>query len=187
MIHNFFFLLFSFSMLFNAAPLNASAYDNDVLDIFSKLMPRFILMSSSKNGLQDKIEICVLHDKIDERAALSLIDKIDSNYPSGIKNYKIKVLNSNYSHIDVCQNSQLTFMFDSGDKNIDKAVKYSNEHTIFTMSYDPKYLEKGVNASLFLGRKVTPYVNMNALRKSGIELDNVLIRISKIYLNEDGQ
>jgi hypothetical protein len=55
------------------------------------------------------------------------------------------------------------------------------------MSYDPKYLEKGVNASLFLGRKVTPYVNMNALRKNGIELDNVLVRISKIYSNEDGK
>lgn len=174
-------------MLLSTAPLNASEYDNDVLDIFSKLMPRFILMSSGKNNLQDKIEICVLHDKVDERTALSLIDKIDSNYPNGIKNYKIKLVNSNYSHIDVCQNSQLAFMFDTGDKNIDKTIKYSNEHTIFTMSYDPKYLEKGVNASLFLGRKVTPYINMNALRKSGIELDNILVRISKIYSNEDGQ
>lgn len=187
LIQNFFFLLFSFSMLLGAVPLNASAYDNDVLDIFSKLMPRIILMSSGKNSLQDKIEICVLHDKIDERVALSLTDKIDSNYPNGIKNYKIKLVNSNYSNIEACQNSQLAFMFDTGDKNIEKLIKFSNEHAIFTMSYDPKYLEKGVNASLFLGRKVTPYVNMNALRKNGIELDNVLVRISKIYSNEDGK
>lgn len=150
-------------------------------------MPRFVLMSSSKNNLQDTIEICVLHDKIDERIALSLIDKVDSNYPKGIKNYKIALLNSDYSNLDACQNSHLAFMFDTNNKNIDKTIKFSNKYTVLTMSYDAKYLEKGVNTSLFLGRKVTPYVNMNTIRKNGIELDNVLLRISKIYTDEDGK
>ena len=187
MINNFFFLLFTFILTLNSTTLYALTYDDDVLDIFSKLLPRFILMSSKKNKIQDKIVICVLHDRIDERIALSLMDKIDSNYPNGIKNYKIKLINSNYSNIDLCQNSQLAFMLDTGEKNIEKAIKFSNENTIFTMSYDAKYLENGVNASLFLGRKVTPYINMSAVSKNGIELDNALVRISKIYSNEDGK
>lgn len=53
------------------------------------------------------------------------------------------------------------------------------------MAYDAKYLEQGVHASLFLGRKVTPYINLNGMRKNEIELDNTLVRISKIYSNED--
>lgn len=172
-------------MSLNSTALYALSYDADVLTIFSKVLPRIILMSSQKNVLQDKMEICVLHDKLDERIALSLMDKIDSSYPSGIKNYKIRLRESDYSNLEVCKNSQLVFIFDTDDKNINKTIKFSNKHDIFTMSYDAKYLEKGVHASLFLGRKVTPYINMDDIRKNEMELDNALVRISKIYSSED--
>lgn len=171
---------------FKPAALYSATYDDDVLDIFSKIVPRLVLMSSAKNNLKEKIEICVLHDKIDEQIASRLIDRIDSNYPNGIKNYKIKSKRSDYANIGSCRHAQLMFMLDSDDKNIEKTVKYSHSHTIFTIAYDSKYLEKGVGASLFLGRKVTPFINMQAIQKSGIEMDNTLIRISKIYTSEDG-
>lgn len=184
-MNHFLILLFTLTMSLNSTALYALSYDDDVLTIFSKVLPRFILMSSQKNTLQDKMEICILHDKLDERAASSLIDKINGNYPSGIKNYKIKVLESDYSHLEVCQSSQLVFIFDTDDKNINKTIKFSNKHAIFTMSYDDRYLENGVHASLFLGRKVIPFINLNGIRKNEMELDNALVRISKIYSNED--
>lgn len=174
-------------MFIHSSALNASMYNDDVLEIFSKIMPRFILMSSQKQNLKNQIEICVLYDKMDESPASSLIEKIGNNYPKGIKNYPLKPINTSYSNIDLCRNSQLAFMFDSSDKNINQAIKYSKEHHILTMSYDANYLEKGVNGSLFLGRKVIPYVNMDSLRENGIELDNMLIQISKIYHIEDGR
>lgn len=162
-------------------------YDDDILNMFSKIAPRFVLMSNQKNTLKDKIEICILHDEIDEKYAVSLMEKISSNYPNGIKNYKLKLINSNYAHLELCQNSQLAFLFDTDDKSINKTIKFSNEHTIFTISYEPNYLEKGVNGSLFLGKKVIPYLNMSSLQKSGIKLDNVLVQISKIYSQEEGK
>lgn len=164
--------------------IHASVYDDETLTIFAKIIPRMILMSSQKERIKENIEICILNDKIDERTALLLIDKIHDAYPNGITNHPLKLTNSTYTAIDKCQNSQLIFLLDTNDKNIEKALQYSHDHTAMNISYDPKYLENGVETSLFFGRKVTPYLNINALRKNGIEIDNLLIRISKIYLYE---
>lgn len=180
----FYFLFVNFIFI-SSTSLNAAVYDQDVLDILSKLTPRLILMSSQKNHLKDKIEICILHDAIDELISISFVDKLQNSYPNGIKNYPLKLRNITYSKIDECQNSQLIFMFDSGEQNIEKALKYAREHTAMSMSYNPKYLDNGANASLFLGRKVTPYLNVYTAQKNQIEFDNILVRISKIHLKED--
>lgn len=184
MIHNFFKLLVILLISCNSTALYASFYDDDVLDIYSKIIPRLILMSSEKSKFKDKLDICIVNDKADDRTAFSLSGKVASQYPEGIKNLKIKMMNTSYSNIEICQNAQMLFLLNSSESNIEKATKYSNEHAIITMSYDAKYLDNGVGLSLFLGRKVTPYINMGIFRKTGIELDNVLLRISKIY-NED--
>jgi len=184
LISRFFFL---FVFTFYTTVLQASMYDEDTLEIFSKIIPRFVLMSTQKNTLQNKIGICILHDKFDEKATETLTDKIHNSYPDGIKNYKIKVIESEYSSVEVCGRSQLVFMFDSNEKNIDNSIRILRQYPILTMSYNAKYLENGVGATLFLGRKVVPYINMGAIRQSGIELDNVLVQISKIYGKGDSK
>lgn len=161
--------------------LNASTYDDDVLNIFSKIAPRFIIMSSQKNKIENEIKICVLHDKIDERVALSFIDKINTNYPEGIKNYPIKFINSSYFNIGECKSTQLAFIFNSDRNNIKEAVLYLNRQNILSMSYEEELLDYGVHISLFIGRKVLPYINMKAITENKIELDNILLRVSKIY------
>jgi len=178
---NAFRLMLIISLLFGTGSLNAFVYDGDVLDIYSKIMPRFVLMSSQKEKIENTLEICILHDKVDERTALSLIEKVNNNYPQGIKDYKIKLLNGSYLDMEPCKNSQMSFMFNTSDKNIKKALEFSDKHVLLTVAYDKELLEKGVSISLFLGRKVTPYVNIKALRRNGVELNNVLLRISKIY------
>jgi hypothetical protein len=168
-------------MLFNVSTLSASTYDDDTLEIFSKILPRFVLMSSQKDKLKDEISICVLHNTVDENLAKSLIDKVTKNYPDGIKNYKIKLIGSSYSNIDSCLNTQLLFIFNSDENNIKKSIEFSNNNGKLTMSYDSILLKDGAGISLFMGRKIIPYINLKAIQKNGIELDNVLLRISKIY------
>jgi len=76
-------------------------------------------------------------------------------------------------------------MFNTSEENIEKALSFSYKYSLLSVSYDERLLDKGVELSMFLGRKVTPYININSLRKSGIELNNVLLRISKIYEGGD--
>lgn len=168
-------------MLIISTFLDASAYDDDVLNIFSKIAPRFIIMSSQKDKIKNEIEICVLHDKIDERVALAFIDKINTNYPNGIKNYPIKFINSSYSNIGECKTAQLAFIFNSDINNIKDTVLYLNRQNILSMSYEEELLDYGVQISLFIGRKVLPYINIKAVTDNKIELDNILLRVSKIY------
>jgi hypothetical protein len=184
-LNNAFCLLFALSLLFSASTLPAATYDDDTLEIFSKLLPRFVLMSSQKDKLKDEISICVLHNAVDENSAASLIGKVNKNYPDGIKTYKITLISSNYSDIDSCLNTQLLFIFNSDGKDIKKSIEFSKNNGALTISYDSILLKEGIGASLFLGRKVTPYINVSAIRKSGIELNNVLLRISKIYSEDD--
>ena len=182
---NAFRLLLYISIVFNSNILTASIYDDDTLNIFSKISPRLVLMSSQKEKLKGEINICVLSDEMDKRVATLLINKTDTNYPSGIKNYEIKFIKSNYSNIKKCQSSQLIFLFNTDSNNIKKALEYSREKKILTISYDQKILEDGVDISLFLGRKIIPYINIYSIRKKEILLNNVLLRISKIYTARD--
>jgi len=142
-------------------------------------------MSSQKEKLKDEINICVLYDEMDKRLASLLISKTENNYPNGIKNYKINFTKSNYSNIKKCQNTQLIFLFNTDEENIQKALEYSLMNKTLTISYDQKILEDGVDISLFLGRKIIPYININSIRKKDIVLNNILLRISKIYTARD--
>lgn len=184
LMHKFFYSTLLCTLFIASTSLNAAVYDGDVLDIFAKIAPRLVLMSSQKERLKENIEICVLHDKIDEAVKTSFIGRIENSYPHGIKNYPIKVIDGSYANINLCKNSLLLFMLNTNDENIKNTLKYAVEHSSLTMSYDPNMLTYGVNTSLFLGRKVTPYLNLDSAQKNKIEFDNILIRISKIYLNE---
>lgn len=180
MLSIIFRFLFGFFILFNSSVLSAISYD-DVINIFSKIMPRFILMSSQKEKITTDIEICILHDDIDKMTALLLHDAIKRNYPNGLQKYKINTILSSYSDIDSCKNSQLIFMFRANDKNIKETFQFSAKNKILTLAYDAKLLESGADMSLFLGRKITPYINYESLKSKDIKFNNILLRIAKIY------
>lgn len=177
--------LFLLLTLTNTMLLNAANYNHDVINIYSKMLPRFIMMSSQKSKIDDDIEICVLRDSIDVRVAQLLSDNIKNNYPNGILNHSIKLTQGDYNHLESCKNAQLMFMFNSDDKHIESALLFSQENALMTITYDVLLLEKGADISLFLGRKVTPYLNMKSITEKNILLDNILLRVSKIYIKSD--
>lgn len=172
-------ILFFIYLLSNLTALYA--YDDNILNIYSKMLPRFILMSSQKEKITDKIEICILHDAIDDRDAALLMDKVNNNYPHGVNSDKIKLLSIGYNDLQVCKNAQSAFLFNSNDINIKKAILFLNRQKILTISYNAQLLEDGAEISLFIGRKVQPYINIQEILKNNIKLDNILLRVSKIY------
>ncbi|MDF1877575.1 DUF4154 domain-containing protein [Sulfurimonas sp. SAG-AH-194-L11] len=183
------FKIFRFILIFilfmNPLSISASNYDNDLLNIYSKLMPRFILMSSLKEKLQDKMSLCIVSDVEDEKYVEILIAKSKKNYPHGIKNYEIVFIRSSYENIQECKNTQLAFLFNTNSKNIEHFTLFSHKHTMLTVGYSPETLEMGSDISLFIGRKIQPYINTETIREKNITLENILYRISKIYLEKD--
>jgi len=178
-------LFLTFLLLFNTLSIHASDYDEDILEIFSKILPRLILMSTQKEKIEDEIQICILYEEVDFNAANSLTDKINSNYPNGIKNHKINIIHTNYNELIKCQDTQLAYLFNTQTNIIIQSIKHLNQYSILTLSYDPIQLQYGVHASLFLGRKVMPYLNIKRIHADGIKLDNILIRVSKIYTEKE--
>lgn len=154
------------------------------VNIFSKLIPRFILMSSKKDEIDQKIEICILHDKSDHDSAELLRGKIAQNYPNGIKNYPIDVVLVEYQDLLQCENKELVFLFNQESESITQSIEVLNKLHLLTMSYDQSYLQDGVAVSLYLGRKILPFLNMRVIEQNHITLDNVLVRVSKIYTDE---
>jgi hypothetical protein len=165
--------------------VSATDYDEDVLEIFSKLLPRFVIMSDQKFKIKDQINICVLHEDIEKGPASSLIDKIIRNYPRGIKNYNVKLTQTDFTNLSTCNNSELLFLFNSSEKNINETLLYAKKQKKLTVSYDASLLTNGVEVSLFLGRKILPYINISALKQNSIMVDPILLRISKIYMQTD--
>jgi len=177
-----FILLF---VLSHTLLLNAGNYNEDVLTIYSKMIPRFVVMSSQKEKIKTDIEICILRDKLDEVDAHLLIEKIESNYPSGLLNHPIKLIQTNYTNIQKCKSSQLAFMFNADDNHLHHAISFLQKHRILSLSYDMALLEKGADASLFIGRNVMPYRNIKATSSTNIFFDTLLLRVSKIYKEDE--
>ncbi len=171
--------------IFNSNYLFSSSYNEELLEVFSKIAPRLVVMSNQTDEIRSVINICVVNDSLDDEYGSLMIHKIQKNYPNGVKNYKLKLINTNYSALNICQQAHIAIMFDTNEQSIEKSLKFFNQNRILTFSYNPKYLEYGVGVTLYIGKKVVPYINMGVLRKNRIELDNTLIQISKIYGQEE--
>ena len=167
--------------LLHVNSLNAAVYDADVLEIFSKLLPRFIMMSSQKEKVKDSVNICIVHNEVDKSSALILKEKIEFNYKNGIKNININIVHADYSDVHPCKNTQLSFIFNTQKDKLSHALEFLNKQKMLTVSYDPLLLQNGVGVSIFLGRRVAPYINMKSINTNKIKLDNLLLRVSKIY------
>lgn len=179
-------LLFVTIMTLYYSVLNANVYDADLLNTYSKLSPRFVLMSTQKLKVKKSIEICLVYDNEDERVAQRFINLMQENYPHGIQNHTIEFIKSSDSNLSVCENSHLLFLFNVSSPTFKSSILFAQKSKIMTISYEAKLLIEGADISLFLGRKVIPYINLKSMRAKEIELDNILLRISKIYTRTQG-
>lgn len=167
-----------------AHSLYAMNYDNDILNMYAKLSPRIVLMSNTKDLLGETLQICLLYESTDEQSASILEQKILNNYKNGIREYRVEIKKVLYTKLDECAQSNMFFLFSTNETQIKKSVEFSKEKKVLTVSYDSKALESGVDVSLYIGRKVVPYLNVGSIQSKGIELESILFRISKVYKKE---
>lgn len=161
--------------------LYSSEYSDVKIAIFAKILPRVILMSSQKERIVDSLNICLIRDELDSSSAKLLADKIYVNYPKSLLKKDINIESVTFNELDKCKSAHLLFMFDTREELVSRVVDFSNSYGVLSAAYNDNYLESGLQLSIFIGRKVTPYINISAINRSNIELDNLLLRISKIY------
>ena len=173
-----FLLLFVTSLLF--APLYASEYKTNILDIYAKIVPRLLFMSSTKKYLKEDIPLCIIRDKIDANSADLLIELLQKNYPKGILDMPLHVKVTDFTSYVTCRDSALIFLFNSTQENIAHVVTFAKKQIV--VSYSEKVLDQGADISLFIGRKLKPYINVKHLNAKGINIEHTLLRVSKIYI-----
>ena len=166
-------------------PLFASVFSNEMLNTYAKLSVRFVLMSTLKEELTDSVNICIGSKTEDERGASSLLELMHEHYPDGIGEYKIHVMKSDYSNINFCKEASLFFVLSIEDADLPKVLAFTKEHRILTMSYEQALVENGIDISLFIGREIRPYISLATIFAKDIHLDNVLLRVSKIYKKQE--
>lgn len=185
-MYRIFRLFFISSILLLPTISYAFTFDKDVLNTYTKLSPRFLLMSSLKSSIKNSIDICLVYDEMDEKVADDFVIRTKENYPNGIKNYPVKIHKVS-KDLNSCSSSQLLFLLSANLKFLQETIEYSKKNKIIVISYDSTLLEKDADISLFLGRRIVPYLNMKSMIDKDIQLDNLLLRISKIYVKDKGQ
>jgi len=161
--------------------LFAYTYEHQILQIHAKIAPRIILMSKSNTQISEDIKIIIVYEKGDEDSAEIFKSFIQSNYPKGLNNRLLKIEKISYdSFIDAPKDS-LVFLFDGEDFHIQKILSFAKKNSLLTMSYRNNYLDDGVLVSLYVGKSLKPYLNIQAAKESGIIFQNNLIAISKIF------
>jgi len=160
----------------------AFSINDSLLKIHATLVPKVYLMDYNfENKLENKtINIAILYEKSEYKAAKSLKEKIESRYPKGINSYKIVSKLLLYTQM-LSSDVNIIYMLPSSKDMILKAVQQAKENNILTFSYDKNDLNYGVMISLNIAKKIKPILNLKAIKLNNIEMRPILIKISQIF------
>jgi len=173
-------------LLIIIANLKAYTYENQLMQIYAKISPRLMLMTSRSIPIEgETIKIAVLYEKGDSNAAGKLVKLIQEAYPQGLKNRSLQIRTVSYTQALSLQEMSLFFLLESDAKTIQPIIDFAKQQQILTVAYDNQLLAKGAIVSLHVGKTVRPYLNIKAARESRITFDHLLMKISKIYYAEE--
>lgn len=162
-------------LCFTATPVVAMKYDHDLLKIFSKILPRIVLMSSLSEPSKKSVSICILHEKLDQYSAETFTAMLKRS------NVKTEIIVTSLTASQQCEKCQLAFLFNTDAKSFGNTLRQLNAMGLMSATYHANGLKHGADITLHIKRKVIPHINVQALQAKGITLNPMLYRVSKIY------
>lgn len=174
-----------FVLILNPVSMMADYYDTDVLTIFSKILPRIVSMSSLDPSEGAPINVCIVHEDVDMPAAKHFEALLKQNTLNSGPVQRLQSIRTDFSHISTCGKSQLIFLFDARPATVARALSEAKKIQAIVAAYNTMFLSEGVDISLYVGRSVKPYLNLRSLKDKNISLDTMLLRVSKIYGQEN--
>lgn len=168
--------------------LHAYTYNHQLMQVYAKIAPRLALMTQTPSSVEvHDIHLCIHYEAGDDKAAKRLRDTMLSIYPDGLGGRNLHISISPYKASHQCNQSALIFLLDTDIETMRPIILDAQKQHVPTMSYSNRFMANGVMLSLYLGKTVRPYLNVEAAKQSGITLDNLLVQISKIYTKEAAQ
>jgi len=155
-----------------------SMVQEKVVTLEAKLFPKIVKidLNYKKKLINGKIIMALVYDtKRNEKLAEIFKKVIESGTES-----EIKIVMLPLNKISKNFTAYVLFLNPYNVKHFLK--KGQNNKLVF--AYDSFLLSKGAMISLEIGQKVKPIININALKRSGIKINPLFVKLSKVYSNE---
>jgi len=170
------YLCFSISLYAN------SAYDLTILTLQSKVFPKIILADKdiSEKLINNTLEITILYEEIDVVIANRFKKLILQNY-SKLKNFTVVVKVLEYKNFSKSTALSTAYFFLSGkEESIVQVSDFIINNNRLNFSYEKNDIDLGIIFGLEIGSTVSLLLNLNSLKKSKINLDNSILKVTKI-------
>ena len=167
-----------FSFLFLVSlQLFASQYNSTVLELEAKLYPKIILMNQDIDKNSQQLKIYIISEKIDFNRAQELQRAIYSFYPDTIMGKKIIIKIKEFQ--EVYKKPDALIVLYHPQEELQKIAQWANNKKIISLAYDPSYMDKGILASLYIGKSTKPYLNKKMIKKYNFIFNPYLLELSK--------
>ncbi len=170
-------------LLLVVSGLHAYIYNDSLLLIYGKIVPRIMLLDHTNTAEKDTRRLCILYESADRPVAEKLEKMVRQNLPKPLQG-SFEVTTASYDEIGLdqkCGDATALMLLDARPDKIAEALKFAKKRRLLTFSYSNTLLQDGTAISLIVGKQIHPIVNINAVKSAGLKLDPMLFQIAKIY------
>jgi|GEM_PF-2919349 len=151
----------------------------------AKIFPKIVLFDKDfKSKLIDnRVILNIIYCDENRKLAHLFKKNVFKKYGDKIKNYDL-VLNL-IEDVDLELDKKATgVVFLCDFKGIDEKIKFYNENRIITFGLDESFLEKGALISMYIGKRVKPFINKKIISEYKINFLFSFTKISKFYIKD---
>jgi hypothetical protein len=179
------YLLLGLGLLFLISDAIASEVNERRIEIGLSLFPRVLAVDMQfHNKLNDdkkaRLAFVYVHDK--DKA--TLLAKMLASKNSIIANVPVRAVAVSVDELKEKSSQRFTGMFvveKLSTGNVEQAIQYSVKNSVILFSPFSGDVERGVSIGLLITSRVWPYLNNKTIKNAGIQLNELLVKISKQY------
>ena len=156
------------------------SYQTSLLNLHAKVFPKILLSDTQLDEklVDNNIVIIILYEEKDLKVAQSFQKRI-LKYHSQLGIYTFDVLLQKYTSFSSSDNATAYYQLLTDAttlQNTNSIIQLKNK---ISFSYDNSYLDRGTLMSLYIDKKVMPFIDMKTLKNSKIIFKNIIFKIAK--------
>jgi hypothetical protein len=180
-----YYLLALSLMFFCVGKSLASEVSDRRLEIGLSLFPRVLAVDTqfhNKLTPQNTARLAFIYVN-DKGKATSLAESLMNSKPI-IAKVSVETVAVSVDELDGQSSQKYTGMFITeklSQQDVERVIHYSTSNGIILFSSFSGDVERGVSIGLLITSRVWPYLNVQMINKAGIQLNELLVKISKRY------